>query len=139
MDNPKRPSNDPSQPVSAVSAAASLSTTLPPEPVAPTVTAPISSTNATLTQQPVVPANQAGNDPGAALPTAPAVNPDQQAAHLHKEPEHVIGREVEKAKADRRDVMGVKPQGRIVEGIEDDRLFAMLRRFDIVSVLHLED
>lgn len=124
------------QPVSAVSAAASLSTTLPPEPVTAKVAGqnePVSSANAPVGNQPVLPAAHAGNEPHLALPTAPAVDPKQQAEQLRAEPRHVVHREVEKAKAGRRDILGAEPGGTLVEGIEDDRLFAMLRRFDLVS------
>jgi hypothetical protein len=45
----------------------------------------------------------------------------------------VIKREVEKTKAAEREVKGEKPLGTVVRGVEDDRLYAMLRMFDTVS------
>ncbi|KAE8537706.1 hypothetical protein D1P53_005762 [Cryptococcus gattii VGV] len=73
-----------------------------------------------------------------ALPTNPATHPEEQKEAVEEEHPQVIKREVEKTKAEERDLKGEKPQGTVVAGIEDDRLWAMLRRFDtqITHVLH---
>ena len=73
-----------------------------------------------------------------ALPTNPSTNPDEQKRAVKKEHPAVIAREVEKTKAAERDLKGEKPKGSVVSGLEDDRLWAMLRRFDvqITHVLH---
>lgn len=68
-----------------------------------------------------------------ALPTNPATHPEEQKEAVEEEHPQVIKREVEKTKAEERDLKGEKPQGTVVAGIEDDRLWAMLRRFDTVS------
>ncbi|KIR55879.1 hypothetical protein I315_01761 [Cryptococcus gattii Ru294] len=73
-----------------------------------------------------------------ALPTNPATHPEEQKEAVEEEHPQVVKREVEKTKAEERDLKGEKPQGTVVAGIEDDRLWAMLRRFDtqITHVLH---
>lgn len=68
-----------------------------------------------------------------ALPTNPATHPEEQKEAIKEEHPQVIKREVEKTKAEERDLKGEKPQGTVVAGLEDDRLWAMLRRFDVVS------
>jgi hypothetical protein len=67
------------------------------------------------------------------LPTAPAVHPEAQADALAEEDPHVVAKEVEKMKADRREVEGKEPGGTIIQGLEDDKLWTLLRRFDLVS------
>jgi hypothetical protein len=67
-----------------------------------------------------------------ALPTNPNTNPEQQKEAMKDEHPEVIKREVEKTKAAEREVKGEKPLGTVVRGIEDDRLYAMLRMFDTV-------
>lgn len=64
------------------------------------------------------------------LPTGASIHPEVQAQALAREDPEKIGREVEKAEADRREVRGEEPKGTIVEGYEDDQLFTLLRRFD---------
>ncbi|OCF31032.1 hypothetical protein I316_07303 [Kwoniella heveanensis BCC8398] len=73
-----------------------------------------------------------------ALPTNPATHPEEQKRALQDEHPAVIGREVEKTKAEARELKGEPPKGTVVHGLEDDRLWAMLRRFDvqITHVLH---
>jgi hypothetical protein len=51
---------------------------------------------------------------------------------MKNEHPEVIKREVEKTKAAEREVKGEKPLGTVVRGVEDDRLYAMLRMFDTV-------
>lgn len=72
------------------------------------------------------------------MPTNPATHPEEQKEAIKEEHPQVIKREVEKTKAEERDLKGEKPQGTVVAGLEDDRLWAMLRRFDvqITHVLH---
>lgn len=67
------------------------------------------------------------------MPTNPATHPEEQKEAIKEEHPQVIKREVEKTKAEERDLKGEKPQGTVVAGLEDDRLWAMLRRFDVVS------
>lgn len=64
----------------------------------------------------------------------PAVHPDV----VHPVSAEERDREVEKVKAGRRELMGHAPQGTVVMGLEDDRLWAMLRRFDRVRLCSLE-
>jgi hypothetical protein len=68
-----------------------------------------------------------------ALPTNPNTNPAEQKEAMKNEHPAVIKREVEKTKAAEREVKGEKPLGTVVRGVEDDRLYAMLRMFDTVS------
>jgi hypothetical protein len=67
-----------------------------------------------------------------ALPTNPNTNPAEQKEAMKNEHPEVIKREVEKTKAAEREVKGEKPLGTVVRGVEDDRLYAMLRMFDTV-------
>ncbi|WWD17538.1 hypothetical protein CI109_101979 [Kwoniella shandongensis] len=73
-----------------------------------------------------------------ALPTNPTTHPEEQKQAIKDEHPAVVHREVEKTKAEAREMKGEKPQGTVINGIEDDRLWAMLRRFDqqITHVLH---
>nr|ODN82538.1 hypothetical protein L203_05347 [Cryptococcus depauperatus CBS 7841] len=75
-----------------------------------------------------------------ALPTNPTTHPAEQKEAVKNEHPAVVRREVEKTKAEERDLKGENPLGTVVHGLEDDRLWAMLRRFDVASqithVLH---
>ncbi|WRT66094.1 uncharacterized protein IL334_003047 [Kwoniella shivajii] len=73
-----------------------------------------------------------------ALPTNATTHPEEQKRAMQNEHPAVVHREVEKTKAETRELKGEKPQGTVVSGLEDDRLWAMLRRFDvqITHVLH---
>ena len=84
----------------------------------------------TATIDPNIPSSESAPT---ALPTNPATNPRQQQEALKHESPKVVARQVEKTKAAEREVKGEKPKGTIVHGLEDDRLYAMLRRFDTVS------
>lgn len=44
-----------------------------------------------------------------------------------------VAADMEKKAADLRDVLGQEPEGNIVDGIEDDVLWTLMRRFDTVS------
>jgi len=104
--------------------------TAPVEQPAPPAATPVSTT-----MDPTVPSSESAPT---ALPTNPATHPaDQQKAINNAHPE-TIHREVEKTKAAEREIKGEKALGTIVRGVEDDRLYAMLRRFDqqITHVLH---
>jgi hypothetical protein len=70
-----------------------------------------------------------------ALPTNPNTHPAEQKEAIKNEHPEALKREVEKTKAAEREIKGEKPLGTIVRGIEDDRLYAMLRMFDTVSPL----
>lgn len=74
-----------------------------------------------------------------ALPTNATTHPAEQREAIKKEHPAVIGREVEKTKAAEREVKGEPAGGTVVKGIEDDRLYAMLRRFDQVSTARPSD
>jgi hypothetical protein len=70
-----------------------------------------------------------------ALPTNPATHPAEQKRAAEKEHPKVIKREVEKTKAAEREIKGESPLGTVVTGLEDDRLWTMLRRFDVVRAV----
>lgn len=69
-----------------------------------------------------------------ALPTNPNTHPGEQKEAIKNEHPQVVKREVEKTKAAERELKGERPLGTVVRGIEDDRLYAMLRRFDTVNL-----
>jgi hypothetical protein len=68
-----------------------------------------------------------------ALPTGPDTNPSEQKEAIKKAGPKAVAREVEKTKGAEREIKGEPVGGTIVKGVEDDRLYAMLRRFDVVS------
>lgn len=84
---------------------------------------------ATSTIDPTVPSSQSRPT---ALPTNAETDPAEQKAAVRDEHPRVVGREIEKTKAEERDLKGERPEGTVVRGLEDDRLWAMLRRFDVV-------
>lgn len=65
------------------------------------------------------------------LPVGSQVDPVDQAKALNKAPSHVVAKEVEKVKANKREERGERPKGTIINGIEDDQLWTMLRRFNM--------
>ena len=85
--------------------------------------------SATATMDPNIPSSESAPT---ALPTNPATHPDDQKQAVKDEHPAVVAREVEKTKGEEREFKGEKPEGTIVAGLEDDRLFTMLRRFDRV-------
>jgi len=117
---PHRPSSISEPPTSGVTVAPTHAA-----PVRPTQQAP------TSTIDPNIPSSESAPT---ALPTNPATEPGEQKEALKDEPRTVIKREVEKTKAAEREIKGEKPKGTIIHGLEDDRLYAMLRRFDTVSL-----
>ena len=98
-------------------------------------TDPASSATPTATIDPNKPSSQSAPT---ALPTNPNTHPGEQAEAVANEHPAVVGREVEKTKAAEREVKGERPEGTVVRGLEDDRLWAMLRAFDrdVTHVLH---
>ncbi|ORX36894.1 hypothetical protein BD324DRAFT_627598 [Kockovaella imperatae] len=78
------------------------------------------------------------HDTARAIPTNPSTSPAEAKQAAKKSHPAVVAREVEKTKAEQRELKGKPPKGTVVAGLEDDRLWAMLRRFDvqITHVLH---
>jgi hypothetical protein len=68
------------------------------------------------------------------LPTNPNTHPKEQQEAIKDEHPAVVDREKEKTKAAEREIKGERPEGTVVKGIEDDRLYSMLRRFDEVRM-----
>ncbi|GAA5861821.1 hypothetical protein JCM8547_008565 [Rhodosporidiobolus lusitaniae] len=96
-------------------------------------------TSAPATSKPVVPSAEShlaehpatSTDTDHVLPLGHDVHPVHQAAALQEAPDHLVNAQIEKHKADKREVLGLEPQGTIVPGLEDDKLWAMIRRFDV--------
>ncbi|BGP14892.1 hypothetical protein JCM10213_003753 [Rhodosporidiobolus nylandii] len=96
-------------------------------------------TSAPATSKPIVPAAEShlaehpatSTDTNHVLPLGHDVHPVHQAAALEDAPDHLVNAQVEKHKADKREIMGEEPGGTIVPGLEDDKLWAMIRRFDV--------
>ncbi|GAA5988760.1 hypothetical protein JCM11641_006530 [Rhodosporidiobolus odoratus] len=96
-------------------------------------------TAAPATSKPIVPSAEShlaehpatSTDTDHVLPLGHDVHPVHQAAALQDAPDHLVNAQVEKHKADKREIYGEEPQGTIVPGLEDDKLWAMIRRFDI--------
>lgn len=129
---------------------------VPPQPESQVVRPPTAQTAAPAQQDPTVPAQVDTVPPTTSKPIVPAaeshlaehpatstdtdhviplgsdVHPVHQAAALNEAPDHLVNAQVEKHKADKRELYGEEPQGTIVPGLEDDKLWAMLRRFDVV-------
>lgn len=90
--------------------------------------------------KPVVPAAEShlaehpatDTDTDHVLPLGEQVHPVHQAAALQDAPDALVNAQVEKHKADMRAVRGEEPQGTVVPGMEDDKLWTMVRRFDAV-------
>ena len=74
------------------------------------------------TDNPIVPTQT--NPTPQVVPAKEAISPIGAEAHAV---------ETEKKKAERREVEGKQPIGTVVPGLEDDTVWAMLRRFDKVS------
>ncbi|GAA5927527.1 uncharacterized protein JCM15063_005925 [Sporobolomyces koalae] len=102
-------------------------------PVAQVDTAP------PATSKPIVPAAQghvaqhpnSETDTDHVLPLGSDIHPVHQAAAISDAPDHLVNAQVEKHKADKRELEGLEPKGTIVPGLEDDKLWAMIRRFDV--------
>ncbi|KAL7421556.1 hypothetical protein Q5752_003325 [Cryptotrichosporon argae] len=108
-----------------------------PAPDVPT-TSPGTDTAAAAPTSTIDPDKPSAESAPTALPTNPTTHPAEQAEAVKDEHPAVVGREIEKTKAAERELKGEPPKGTVVHGIEDDRLWAMLRRFDvqISHVLH---
>ncbi|KAI5475212.1 hypothetical protein MNV49_001723 [Pseudohyphozyma bogoriensis] len=91
----------------------SVTTTTPPSP-----SAPLPATDAHLPVDAPV------------LPLGAGVHPEDQAEHLEATPDHIVDAELEKVHAAHREHHGLEPQGTVFEGIEDDKLWALMRRFN---------
>ncbi|BGP38891.1 hypothetical protein JCM10449v2_002829 [Rhodotorula kratochvilovae] len=126
-----------------------------PAAVEPQVVRPPTAQTAALAQDPTVPAQVDTLPPATSKPIVPSaeshlaehpatstdtdhvlplgadVHPVHQAAALDDAPDHLVNAQVEKHKADKRALYGQEPQGTIVPGLEDDKLWAMIRRFDV--------
>ncbi|GAA6063507.1 hypothetical protein JCM10212_004769 [Sporobolomyces blumeae] len=91
------------------------------------------------TSKPILPSAQAHvaehpateTDTDHVLPLGADIHPVHQAAALSDAPDHLVDAQVEKHKADKREVEGKEPEGTIIPGMEDDKLWAMIRRFDV--------
>jgi len=117
----------------------------------PTSTAPLETSQGTsvrqadvappATSKPVLPSAQGHiaehpateTDTDHVLPLGSDIHPVHQAAALSDAPDHLVNAQIEKQKADKRELHGLEPKGTIVPGMEDDKLWAMIRRFDVVS------
>ncbi|KAK4701207.1 hypothetical protein P7C70_g5032, partial [Phenoliferia sp. Uapishka_3] len=65
------------------------------------------------------------------LPLGSEQNPEKQAQKLAEAPREQVAALVEKTKGDEREEKGEDAEGTVVEGIEDDKLWAMMRRFNV--------
>ncbi|GAA6001212.1 uncharacterized protein JCM10292_006959 [Rhodotorula paludigena] len=91
------------------------------------------------TSKPIVPSAQShlathpatDTDSDHVLPLGSDVHPVHQAAALQDAPDHLVNAQVEKQKADKRQLYGEEPKGTIIPGYEDDQLWTMIRRFDV--------
>ena len=90
----------------------------------------VKSQPATATIDPNVPSSESKPT---ALPTDPSTHPEELKQAVEEEHPAVVSREYEKTRAEERELKGERPEGTVVAGLEDDRLYAMLRRFDTVG------
>ncbi|CAD6577000.1 MAG: hypothetical protein TREMPRED_001836 [Tremellales sp. Tagirdzhanova-0007] len=130
-----QPAETDSEPVSQIETASSdVVERIAPEPTA-NHSSDVNSQPATATIDPNVPSS--GSKP-TALPTDPSTHPEEMRQGIEEEHPAVVSREFEKTRAEERELKGERPEGTVVAGLEDDRLYAMLRRFDtqIAHVLH---
>jgi len=84
---------------------------------------------ATVMMDPDIPSSESAPT---ALPTNPAASPEEQRQAVKDEHPATVAREVEKTKGEERELKGEAPEGTVITGLEDDRLYTMLRRFDTV-------
>lgn len=66
------------------------------------------------------------------LPVGDGVHPVHQAEAVQDAPDQLVDAQVEKVKGAEREAKGHEEQGTVVPGMEDDKLWAMRRRFDAV-------
>lgn len=112
-------------PVYAAASASAPVATEPYQPVHP------KAQPATAQMDPEVPSSESAPT---ALPTNPSTHPEEQKQAIKDEHPATVAREVEKTKGEERELKGEAPEGTIVAGLEDDRIYTMLRRFDTVSL-----
>ena len=125
-----QPAETDSEPVSQIETASSdVVERIAPEPTA-NHSSDVNSQPATATIDPNVPSS--GSKP-TALPTDPSTHPEEMRQGIEEEHPAVVSREFEKTRAEERELKGERPEGTVVAGLEDDRLYAMLRRFDTVG------
>ncbi|KAL7410308.1 hypothetical protein BDY24DRAFT_400112 [Mrakia frigida] len=127
---PPPPPPPPPVPVKETSPPAPIVTSRPPTPppkvdVPPSPVRPQKEWETRLTPSSQSPAP---NDDGSSLRPTPIVVADQKVVPPIHEKDHVV--ELEKKAAEKREIKGQAPLGTVVLGIEDDRLWAGLRRFD---------
>ena len=108
----------------------------PPAPVSMISEVPDSSLPTASDANPVVAAKHSHLDIGAhVIPLGSDTHPEAQAERLAEAPQHKVDAIVEKVKGDEREELGEEPEGTIVDGLEDDKLWALVRRFNVVSAL----
>lgn len=109
---------------------------LPPQPQA--APHPSNARDSALADKPAVAATETsalkavGGD-AHVLPVGQDVHPAEQAAAVDKAPAQLVHAQVKKLQGAERELKGEPEQGHLVPGIEDDKLFAMMRRFNQVS------
>lgn len=94
--------------------------------------------HAPVADKPVVaaahaPAVEANNADAHVLPVGHNVHPAEQAAAVHDAPPELVDAQVKKVQAAEREHRGLPEKGHLVPGIADDKLFALMRRFNAVS------
>ncbi|ORY32602.1 hypothetical protein BCR39DRAFT_564238 [Naematelia encephala] len=133
--DPTHPAIDSSQDVHGSSHTSAGAPTSAPVASQPNQPQPTNDAPPTASIDPNVPSSESAPT---ALPTNPGTHPEEQKQAIKEEHPAVVAREVEKTKAAERELKGEPPKGTVVSGLEDDRLWTMLRRFDmqITHVLH---
>lgn len=87
---------------------------------------------------PVVAAKHAHLDDQAhVLPLGADAHPEAQEKRLAEAPDHKVDAQIEKVKGDEREEQGEDAEGTIVDGLEDDKLWALIRRFNVVCSLDI--
>ena len=87
---------------------------------------------------PVVAAKHAHLDDQAhVLPLGADAHPEAQEKRLAEAPDHKVDAQIEKVKGDEREEQGEDAEGTIVDGLEDDKLWALIRRFNVVCSLNI--
>lgn len=108
-----------------------LTTTVSHEPAPSSTTA----TRDAQTIDPTVsnPAHTSEAKTATTLPLGSSIHPVEQAKEVQKAPHHIIEKEVKKKRDAEQKLMGEEVDGNIVDGLEDDNVWTMLRRFNYVS------
>lgn len=110
-----------------------LTTTVSHEPAPSSTTA----TRDAQTIDPTVsnPAHTSESNTATTLPLGSSIHPIEQAKEVQNAPHHVVEKEVKKKRDAEQRLMGEEVDGNIVDGLEDDQVWTMLRRFNYVSRL----